>query len=249
MKLSGSEFINSPHKAITLLGMSGVGKTHFSGLLKRSGWRRYSCDYQIGNKYLATHLNRTMSDTQDISVLSAFIGKPGNPAKGGITYEEFKKRQILYYEAECAALEEALKAIPPNGHFVHDSTGSLCEIMNEVLLEKLGQKTLFVYLKAGKKEEDTVLERALQTPKPLFHPPFQLESWIGHYLEEMGLKAPDEMTPDDFARWVFPKLFHSRLPKYQKLADLYGVTIPCENIYNIDNTELFIKKIAEALDG
>lgn len=247
MFVKRSEFLGSPYKAITLLGMSGVGKTFLSGMLEGWGWSRFSCDFEIGHKTLAPHLKAVMGNAEDIGVLSRFIGKPGNPDFGGLDYETFKSRQIMYYEAECAAIEAAVKSIPEGRNFVHDSTGSLCEILNEVLLQRLGQSTLFVYLKAGKAEENLVLERAMQTPKPLFYPPFQLESWIGQYLEEQSLKRPEDMKPDEFARWVFPKLFAARLPKYQALADKYGVTIPCDRMYGIKSEEDVINVIADAL--
>lgn len=247
MKISRSHFLSQPHKAITLLGMSGVGKTYLSGQLEKWGWARYSCDYQIGHQTLAAHLKNIMINPDDIGALSAFIGKPGNPAQGGLDFELFKSRQILYYEAECAAIKDAIQSIPQDQSFVHDSTGSLCEILNDVLLEKLGNSTLFVYLKAGKAEEEKVLERAIETPKPLFYPPFQLESWVGFYLEEVGLNHANDMDPNAFARWVFPKLFAARLPKYQRLADLYGVTIPCEKFYNVQTQSDVIKIIAEHL--
>lgn len=247
MKINKGDFLNAPQKAITLLGMSGVGKTYLSGMLESWGWQRYSCDYEIGHKTLAPHLKSLMEGADDISALSKFIGKPGNPENGGHDYETFKARQIMYYEAECAALENALAAIPADRSFVHDSTGSLCEILNEVLLEKLGKATLFVYLKASKEEESVMLERAIKVPKPLFYPPFQLESWIGQYLEQQNLQEPEQMIPDEFARWVFPKLFAARLPKYQRLADLYGVTIPAQAMQGVQNEQDVLRVIAEAL--
>jgi hypothetical protein len=247
MTISRDEFLASPYKAITLLGMSGVGKTHLSGLLESWGWTRYSCDYEIGHKTLVPQLKSMMGSAEDIGALSAFIGKPGNPELGGHDFETFKARQILYYEAECKAIEGAMQSIPKDRNFVHDSTGSLCEILNEVLLEKLGGATLFVYLKAGKEEEDLVLDRAMKTPKPLFYPPFQLESWIGNYMEQNNIKTPEDMAPDEFARWVFPKLFAARLPKYQRLADLYGVTVPCQAMYGVKSEADVLGVIAEAL--
>ena len=53
MKLSANEFINSQHKRLTLLGMSGVGKTHLAKLLSKSdNYFHYSGDYRIGAQYL-----------------------------------------------------------------------------------------------------------------------------------------------------------------------------------------------------
>jgi len=53
MKLSANEFINSRHKRLTLLGMSGVGKTHLAKLLsKNDAYFHYSGDYRIGAQYL-----------------------------------------------------------------------------------------------------------------------------------------------------------------------------------------------------
>src|SRR3970282_2265123 len=53
MLMTRSEFLSWPHKAITLLGMSGVGKTTLAYKLPKSKWFHYSGDYRIGTKYLA----------------------------------------------------------------------------------------------------------------------------------------------------------------------------------------------------
>ena len=53
MKMTGAEFVAWPRKAITLLGMSGVGKTTLAYKLPKSQWFHYSGDYRIGTKYLA----------------------------------------------------------------------------------------------------------------------------------------------------------------------------------------------------
>ena len=52
MKLNREEFRNWDHKNITLLGMSGVGKTYLSSLLRQHNWFHYSIDYRIGTRYL-----------------------------------------------------------------------------------------------------------------------------------------------------------------------------------------------------
>ncbi|HCE35788.1 MAG TPA: ATPase, partial [Gammaproteobacteria bacterium] len=53
MKLSAEQFKQSKNKCLTLLGMSGVGKTHLSKLLSNEDeWYHYSGDYRIGAEYL-----------------------------------------------------------------------------------------------------------------------------------------------------------------------------------------------------
>ena len=56
MKLSVDEFRNWQNKSITLLGMSGVGKTYISAMLRNSNWFHYSGDYRIGTRYLDEHI-------------------------------------------------------------------------------------------------------------------------------------------------------------------------------------------------
>lgn len=249
MKLSSQEFLECPHKAITFMGMSGVGKTYLSSLLETWGWGRVSCDFEIGKTYLAPHLSRPMETVDDIGVLSDLIGKPGRSDLGGLPFEEYKRRQKLYSDAECAAVRAVARQVPEmSGHFVHDSTGSLCEILDEDLLDALGQKTLFVYLKASPEEEALVLERAKKHPKPLFFPPLELDAWVKEYLDFKGLSAPEEMDPDDYSRWVFPKLFAARLPKYQRLADLYGVSVQSCVLHGVRDEADFLARLAEALD-
>jgi len=52
VKLSVEQFRQWENKSITLLGMSGVGKTRISNILRRGNWFHYSADYRIGTRYL-----------------------------------------------------------------------------------------------------------------------------------------------------------------------------------------------------
>ena len=92
-----------------------------------------------------------------------------------------------------------------------------------------------------------VLERAKLHPKPLFFPPGKLDEWVAEYLGLKGLSSPDEMDPDDYSRWVFPKLFAARLPKYQWLADRYGVTLESASLHGVTDESDFIGRVAGAL--
>ena len=119
-----------PH-AITLLGMSGVGKTVLSTSLRRSAnWFHYSADYRIGTRYLAEHIldnikfkimsmaDRFVADLlrsdsiyieHNISVdnlepVSTFLGMYGDPACGGLDMQTFLHRQRLYRDAEIQSM-------------------------------------------------------------------------------------------------------------------------------------------------
>lgn len=226
-------------KKITLLGMSGVGKTYLSCLMAKWGWFHYSCDYEIGARFLRSELDGDVS-FENLSALSRYIGKLGNPDKGGLRLDEFKRRQKAYYDAEVASLNEVADLSEKHQKFVNDSTGSLCEIEDEKLMERLGNSTLFVYIKANEEDERAVLQRAQDYPKPLFFPPSKFHEWLEEYLDDQDV---NDIEPDSFARWVFPKLFASRLPKYQKLADKYGVTVQSSDLRSVQNEEDFLKII------
>src|ERR1700761_375678 len=124
MRLKAEEFLKQSRKVVTLMGMSGVGKTRLSAMLAQDGWHHYSCDYLIGTKYMRDDLGLTASDIskRDISKLSAFIGKPGNLDKGGLALSEYKRRQQLYYDAECQSLRDLAPAMKEAraGNFVND---------------------------------------------------------------------------------------------------------------------------------
>ncbi len=126
------------HHAITLLGMSGVGKTVLSKeLRKTANWFHYSADYRIGTRYLAEDIvdnikykimqmddpfvaNLLRSDSiyihHNISVdnldpVSTFLGMYGDEALGGLGKNTFLERQNLYRDAEIRSMEEVSRFI------------------------------------------------------------------------------------------------------------------------------------------
>ena len=257
MPIIKSEFNDIDHKVITLMGMSGVGKTYLSMLMAKQGWHHYSCDFEIGTQYLGSEIEKTLGEpnrivTEDLSQLSDYVGRLGDLAKGALSLEEFKRRQQQYYQAECQALKELkniVKGAHDQGftHVVNDSTGSLCEIDDETLLESIDENSLIVYIKANEAEEQEVLKRAQEYPKPLFFSPEKFDTWLAMYLEEKSLSDASQMDPDDFSRWVFPYLFENRLPKYQRIADKYGTTISSDAFRNVSTEQEFLDIIVEHL--
>ena len=126
---SAKDWTDAPAKRVLLFGMSGLGKTHVSDLLRDTGdWFHYSVDYRIGTRYMGEHiadnakaeamkvpflaqLLRTDSiyiasniTFENLAPLSSYLGKPGDSDKGGMPIEEYRRRQALHAEAEKSAL-------------------------------------------------------------------------------------------------------------------------------------------------
>ncbi|MDH5360279.1 MAG: ATPase [Gammaproteobacteria bacterium] len=277
MKFSVEQFRNWNHKSITLLGMSGVGKTHLANMLRRSGWFHYSGDYRIGTRYLdepildniksqamqipfLRDLLRTDSiqvinniTVDNLSPVSSFLGKLGNPELGGLSLAEFKHRQHLHLDAEIAAMRDVPafigKAHQIYGyqHFLNDAGGSVCELDDEETLELLAEHTLVLYIKASDKEEQELIHRAESDPKPLYYRESFLEEQLAIYMQEYDLAYVAMIDPDEFVRWMFPRLFTSRIPRYDAIAERYGYTVTTKELWQIKSADGFIELIESAI--
>ncbi len=275
--ISAEQFINQKHKCITLLGMSGVGKTRLAKLIgENGGWFHFSGDYRIG----ATHLKeaiianiadkmktdawlKTLLDNQSISVnsqvsfdnlepISAFLGKVGNPEEGGLPLDEFIRRQSLFFEAEKKTMYEVpdfIKKSQSEGfsHFINDAGGSLCELEDPELYKLLSKNSLIVYIQTNKKNERSLIERAKKRPKPMYYSSPFFEKSIRAYLTENTLDYAAQVSPDDFVSWVFPKLIDDRLKKYEAIANKYGCTIQSDDLHSCHSANDVINLISSAL--
>lgn len=126
---TGEAWRRAPGKHVLLFGMSGLGKTHVSNMLRAKGnWFHYSVDYRIGTRYLgeaiADNFKREamkvpllrellLSDSisiasnlsfDNLAPLSTYLGKPGAPEKEGLPFDEYMRRQDQHREAEIHAL-------------------------------------------------------------------------------------------------------------------------------------------------
>ena len=232
-------------EAITFIGMSGVGKSFTSQKLAEWGWYRYSCDENIGADLLGRD---DLFEDDILEALTELVGRLGNVEKGGLSLHDFRKRQSSYYHAECRSLlflDQHIEKAKEQGFekFIHDSTGSFCEIEDEIVLESVGELAQICYIEATPEHEKEVIERAHQHPKPIFLPPSRFAGWYDDFMTERGLENDQGIDPDDFSRWVFPKLFEQRLPKYKVLADKYGFTVSSEALSGVDNEEDFLSVV------
>ena len=278
MKLTVDQFRAWDAKRITLLGMSGVGKTRLAVMLRRNDWFHYSGDYRIGTRYLdepildnikrqamqipflrdllrsdSIHIvnNITVDNLQPVS---SFLGKLGNPELGGLGLREFKHRQRLHREAEIAAMldvpEFIRKAREIYGyqHFINDAGGSVCELDDPRVMETLARDTLILYIKATDADEQELIRRAELDPKPLYYREEFLEEQLSAYMQENELEYVAQIDPDAFVRWIFPKLFYARIPRYEALARDHGYTVSTEELWAVNDEQDFLELVAAALD-
>lgn len=277
MKLSVEEFRAWQHKCVTLLGMSGVGKTRLAHLLRRRNWFHYSGDYRIGTRYLDEPiLDDIKAQAMQVPVLrdllradsiyvannitvdnlhpvSSFLGKLGNPERGGLSLKEFKRRQELHREAEVAAMKDVpefirkAQEIYGYRHFVNDAGGSVCELDDPEVLRVLGQHTLILYIKATESDERALIQRAEENPKPLYYREAFLDEQLAIYLREQGLAYVAQVDPDHFVRWMFPRLFYSRIPRYAAIAGEHGYVVTTAELSQVQDEADFLRLLERAL--
>jgi hypothetical protein len=277
VKLSADEFRNWKHRSITLLGMSGVGKTYLSALLRRSDWFHYSGDYRIGTRYLDEHILdlikgqamqvpflkdllrrdwifiRNNIKVNDLGPVLSFVGKLGNPDLGGLAMEEFSRRQALYRQGEIAAMMDVpafvrkAQQIYGYNHFVNDVGGSLCELEEPAVIDLLARHTLILYIQVPPEDEIKLIQRAQADPKPLYYRPAFLATAVRDYLDEQGLEYVAEIDPDEFTRWVFPRLFHSRVPRYEAIARPHGYTVVSTEVAQVRDETDFMELLEAAI--
>ena len=277
MKISAAEFRRWDAKSITLLGMSGVGKTHLSTRLRQAHWFHYSADYRIGTRYLnepildnikqqamqvafLRELLRTDSiyisnniTVDNLTAVLTFLGKLGDGAYGGLALPEFKRRQQLYREAEVAAMLDVpdfiRKAHEIYGyqHFVNDSAGSLCELDDPSVLAVLAEHTLIVYIEATADNGRELLRRAELDPKPLYYRPDFLDAELAQFMHQRQIGGVEQIVPDEFVLWMFPRLFAARVPRYEAIARTYGYTVRADALASIESEDDFLSCIEGAL--
>lgn len=278
MRMSKQAFLDSPSKCVTLLGMSGVGKTRLANYLRNENWFHYSVDYRIGTRYLDEPILDNIkiqamqvdflrellrSDSiyiannitfENLQPLSSFLGKLGNPEHGGLSLEEFKRRQQLHLDAEIKAMLdveqfiEKARIVYGYDNFLNDASGSFCEIDDTDVIKSVADRTVMIYLEADADDEKMLIERAQRDPKPLYYREAFLDDHLALYMKEENIEYVAQVNPDDYVRWVFPKLFRARVPRYKAIAEQYGYTIAARDAFTVSNGDEFLQLISDALE-
>jgi hypothetical protein len=271
-------------KRIMLFGMSGLGKTYMSNLLRQSGgWFHYSVDYRIGTRYLGEHIvdnfkrvamrqpflrELLLSDSiyiasnitfDNLAPLSTWLGKPGDPDRGGLDFEEYLRRQALHREAEIAATLDTVRFVDRAEdlygytNFVCDTSGSICEIVepenpDDPILSALAPHVLPVHIEGTEEHIEKMVRRFDRAPKPMYYRPDVLHRDWEAYLRETGL-APDRVDPDAFVRWTYRRALDRRAPIYRAIACNWGVTIPVSELAAASDAAACTELVARALEA
>jgi len=284
---TGAEFRAAREKRVLLFGMSGLGKTHLSNLLRDApkdqggGWFHYSVDYRIGTRYMGEYIadnfkreamkvpllrELLMTDSvyiasnitfDNLAPLSTYLGKPGDPARGGVPFAEYCKRQAQHREAEIAALHDTLRFIERArdiygySNFVCDSGGSICEVVDaadpaDPVMQALSDNLLLVWIKGSEAHRDELIRRFDRAPKPIYYQPDFLSALWAEYLAQEG-RPEDQVDPDAFLRFGYARLLNHRQPRYAAMAD-WGITVTAEEVATVRTPADFDTLIATALD-
>ena len=280
---TAQHWLDAPHKRVLFFGMSGLGKTHVSNMLRDNGaWFHYSVDYRIGTRYMGEYIadnakaeamkvpflrELLMSDSiyigsnitfNNLAPVSSYLGKPGNPAKGGLTYAEYTRRQGQFRQSEISALLDtehfigrstALYGYP---HFICDTGGSICEWVdpsdpNDPVLKTLSDTTLMVWIKGDAAHTAELIRRFDKAPKPMSYMPEFLDRVWAQYLSEFNM-SEDEVDPDNFIRWTYAQALAHRQPRYEAMAKNWGVTVTADEIAALTSQADFEALIATAID-
>ncbi len=280
---SAQAWQRAERRKVLLFGMSGLGKTHLSSLLRASGgWFHYSIDYRIGTRYMGEHIadnakreamrvpflrELLMTDSiyigsnitfDNLAPLSTYLGKPGNPEKGGLAFDEYMRRQEQHRVAEIGALLDTAhfidraQEIYGYPHFVCDSGGSICEVVEpddpeDPVMTALSQAALLVWIEGSEAHTAELVRRFDRAPKPMYYQPQFLANAWADYRAETG-RAEAEVDPDAFVRWTYARALAHRQPRYRAMAENWGVTVTAEEVAALRDAEGFEALVARALE-
>ena len=273
----------APRKRVLFFAMSGLGKTYLSNMLRDAGtWFHYSIDYRIGTRYMGEYITDNakaeamkvpflrdllLSDSiyigsnisfNNLTPVSTYLGKPGDPAKGGLPIAEYRRRQEQFKRAEIQALLDTehfihrAKAIYGYPNFICDTGGSICEWADgndpdDPILKKLSQHTLLIWLKGNDAHTQELIRRFDKAPKPMaYQPEFLVAAWDEYLGENKCVEA--DVDPDAFIRWTYARALAHRQPRYEAMAK-WGVTVEAGSLEGCTSEATFLDVIAQALEN
>jgi len=208
---------------LALIGMSGAGKTFWTKKLAEQGVPVISSDDRIEQKLRP----RLAADGYSgINGVAAWMGWPDRPGYGA--------RESDYLAEEIHTLDEILTELEKQREksLVLDTTGSVIHTGNNLLMRLRRQMTI-VYLAASAEEQQLLIERYLNDPKPVL--------WRGAFQPK-----PRESPRETVAR-CFPALIAARRQSYEALAHC-TLEVAALRDGSLD-ADVFLKMIQSKIEG
>ena len=216
------------------------------------------------NRFLAELLRKDSIDIssnisfEDLAPLSTYLGKPGDADKGGLEFEEYMRRLAQHKLAEINALTDTghfinrAQSLYNYDNFICDTGGSICEVVdpddkNDPVLQHLSQNLLLVWIKGTDDHADQLIRRFNDDPKPMYYPPEIMRDMWQNYLAEKNVSV-DKVDPNDFIRWGYAKALQHRQPRYQSMADNWGISIDAADVARLKTADDFTALIGRAIE-
>lgn len=179
---------------LSLIGMSGSGKTYWAKKLEATGFKRYSCDDMIEQK-LASELHKL--GYQGINDVAKWLGQPFE------SHYQHTSKKYLELELEC--MEETFSQVlaHPNQDTIIDTTGSFI-YMPEQTIQDLQKLSKVVFLSTPQVVKDAMLNQYFADPKPVI--------WGSRFQ-----KRADESSLQAVKR-CYPELLNHRIEQYKQIA-------------------------------
>ena len=181
---------------LSLIGMSGAGKSYWSKKMEKKGYRLYNCDEMIAER-LGLKVPKKGKATLN---LAKWMGQPFS--------EGYIKAEKLYLELEGSVVEhicdELEQSSEKNVPVVIDTTGSLIYIQKK-LLNRLGALTQMTYLRLPEEKHEQLFENFINDPKPVI--------WKGKFKTRKGENQQNAL------RRCYKDLLSFRNEGYSLLAD------------------------------
>ena len=204
---------------LSLIGMSGAGKSYWAQKLAAAGFRVTSVDDRIEKK-LEPEL--AAGGHSGIGGVASWMGWPDDPA--------YPERAKKYLDCEIASMNEALDEIQASGEegTILDTTGSVV-YTGEEICRRMQILTTVVYLEASREEEQILIARYLSDPKPVL--------WGDRFERRNGESARQAVAR------CYPQLIAQRKKSYERYAHRI---VPMEQLWG---AHLGARGFLELLEG
>ena len=183
---------------LSLIAMSGSGKSYWANQLAGIGFERFSCDEMIALKLF----DELIQPDGSFMPMGKWMGLPYQ--------KNYFERESKYLANEKQVLKEIFKIIEdnysdPESNIVIDTTGSIIYTGREIL-NKLRRHTTVVHLKTPKQIQAQMYRAYLARPRPVL--------WRGKFR-----KKSHEKNKEALAR-CYPKLVAYRERLYEHYAHI-----------------------------